>query len=367
MPIKQLFFLGAVFLSIYSFGQDWILDSSAEGSYMSNNAGGSLWIRNPSDPNSPALIYLAGQNSNRGLQIGREDGNHKILLNGNVGIGTTSPSFKLTVDGEVGIVKDYPYLQLNSTSWNAGSFIQTGVTTAAQPNGDYMVIHNPSSKGFNFRQGSYHALTILPSGNIGVGNTSPQFKFTVDGEIGIVKDYPYLQLNSTSWNGGSFIQTGVTTAAQPNGDYMVIHNPSSKGFNFRQGSYNAMTIHPSGKLGIGTTNPDSKLTVAGNIHAQEVKVTIDAGTGPDYVFEPDYDLRSLEETAAYIKANKHLPEVPSASEMEANGVQLGEMNMLLLKKIEELTLYVIELKKENEEQNEIIKSQEESINKIKNK
>ena len=59
-------------------------------------------------------------------------------------------------------------------------------------------------------------------------------------------------------------------------------------------------------------------------------------------------------TAAYIKSNKHLPEVPSAKEMEANGVQLGEMNMLLLKKIEELTLYVIELKEENEKQQQEI-------------
>ena len=61
------------------------------------------------------------------------------------------------------------------------------------------------------------------------------------------------------------------------------------------------------------------------------------------MFEPDYKLTSLDEIKNYIDQNKHLPEVPSAKEMEKNGVQLGEMNMLLLKKIEELTLYVIEL------------------------
>jgi hypothetical protein len=69
---------------------------------------------------------------------------------------------------------------------------------------------------------------------------------------------------------------------------------------------------------------------------------------PDYVFEEDYNLPSLEEVEAYIKANKHLPEIPSAAEFEANGIQLGKMSFDLLKKVEELTLYMIELKKENE-------------------
>jgi hypothetical protein len=67
---------------------------------------------------------------------------------------------------------------------------------------------------------------------------------------------------------------------------------------------------------------------------------------PDYVFEKDYPLTSLEELKAYIDQHKHLPEVPSAKEMGENGINLKEMNLLLLKKVEELTLYVIELKKE---------------------
>ncbi|MEM7297863.1 MAG: hypothetical protein AAF391_06315, partial [Bacteroidota bacterium] len=72
------------------------------------------------------------------------------------------------------------------------------------------------------------------------------------------------------------------------------------------------------------------------------------------VFEEDYDLRTLQETAAFILENKHLPEVPSAKEMEANGIQIGEMNLLLLKKIEELTLYQIELLEKIEAQNKRI-------------
>lgn len=67
---------------------------------------------------------------------------------------------------------------------------------------------------------------------------------------------------------------------------------------------------------------------------------------PDYVFEPDYKLLGLDELRAFIKQHKHLPEIPSAKEVEENGVSVGEMNALLLKKIEELTLHMIELKGE---------------------
>ncbi|MCV9387446.1 hypothetical protein [Reichenbachiella ulvae] len=100
-------------------------------------------------------------------------------------------------------------------------------------------------------------------------------------------------------------------------------------------------------VGIGVANPDSKLVVDGKIRSEEVKVEI--VNAPDYVFSSDYQLSTLEETAAYIEENHHLPEIPSAAEMEANGVELGEMNMLLLKKIEELTLHVIELSEQNQE------------------
>ena len=104
---------------------------------------------------------------------------------------------------------------------------------------------------------------------------------------------------------------------------------------------NAATLN----VGIGTSIPDAKLAVKGVVHAQEVKVDISI-PGPDYVFEPSYYLPTLEQLNQYIKANKHLPEVPTACAMEENGVKLGEMNMLLLKKVEELTLYMIDQQKQ---------------------
>ncbi|MET3022042.1 tail fiber protein [Flavobacterium hydatis] len=96
-----------------------------------------------------------------------------------------------------------------------------------------------------------------------------------------------------------------------------------------------------GNVGIGTKSPDEKLTVKGKIHAQEVKVDMLGALVPDYVFDNDYKLKPLHEVEEFIKLNNHLPEIPSAKEIEKNGLMLAEMNMSLLKKIEELTLYTI--------------------------
>ncbi len=104
----------------------------------------------------------------------------------------------------------------------------------------------------------------------------------------------------------------------------------------------------NGNIGVGTTNPDMKLTVNGNIHAKEVKIDLNI-PAPDYVFKENYNLRSIEELEYFIKANSHLPEIPSAREFEQNGVMQAEMDMNLLKKVEELTLYTIQQQKEIEE------------------
>lgn len=113
-----------------------------------------------------------------------------------------------------------------------------------------------------------------------------------------------------------------------------------------------------GKIGIGTNSPDELLTVKGTIHTQEVKVDLDGAVAPDYVFEtyftgfsetmPEYKLISLEELETFLKKHNHLPNIPSASEMAKEGISLKEINLLLLQKIEELTLYTLQQQREIE-------------------
>ncbi|MFW0739848.1 tail fiber protein [Flavobacterium sp.] len=116
----------------------------------------------------------------------------------------------------------------------------------------------------------------------------------------------------------------------------------------------------TGNVGIGTENPDAKLAVKGKIHSEEVKVDLTV-PAPDYVFSNDYQLRSLKEVETYVNQNSHLPEVPSAKEFEKNGIHLAEMNMALLKKVEELTLYAIGQEKKTEQLIKIIEDQNERL------
>ena len=125
----------------------------------------------------------------------------------------------------------------------------------------------------------------------------------------------------------------------------------------------------NGNIGIGTKYPDARLTVKGKIHAQEVLVDLEGAVAPDYVFEnyfdgasklkPTYEFLSLEKVEQFIEKHHHLPGVPSASELEKEGMSLKEMNLILLEKVEELTLYLLEQQKDLEALKETLSSSKE--------
>jgi hypothetical protein len=102
-----------------------------------------------------------------------------------------------------------------------------------------------------------------------------------------------------------------------------------------------MTILKNGKIGIGTETPTELLAVNGTIHAKEIRV--DLQDWPDYVFNVNYNLLTIEQVEEFVKEKGHLPDIPNAKEVEENGIKLAEMNKKLLKKIEEMTLYIIDL------------------------
>ncbi len=101
-----------------------------------------------------------------------------------------------------------------------------------------------------------------------------------------------------------------------------------------------MLFHNEGKIGVGTPYPDELLTVDGKIHGKELLIDSSVPV-PDYVFEKDYELKTLEWIEKFIQENGHLPNLPSANDIEREGLDLEQMDMAMLRKIEELTLYVI--------------------------
>lgn len=96
----------------------------------------------------------------------------------------------------------------------------------------------------------------------------------------------------------------------------------------------------TGNVGIGISNPQYKLDVHGVIRADEIYVNV--ASGADFVFDESYKLRPLSEVKEYVKKKRHLPEIPSAKEMQQNGVNMNDLQMQLLQKVEELTLYILQ-------------------------
>jgi hypothetical protein len=221
----------------------------------------------------------------------------------------------------------------------------------------------------------------LSTGKIGIGTTSPGYKLDV---VGPANDWKarfqgpdgYIAFGpaDASWahiytDRPAFMFNQPVRSIAGN-----FSSHSTSDLSLQTNGNTRLTISNStGNVGIGTTSPNQKLTVNGTIYGKEVKVDLNV-PGPDYVFEKDYKLPSLDEIKSYIDQHKHLPEVPSAKEMEQNGINVSEMNMILLKKVEELTLIIIEQDKKYKEQQLINKHQQTAleqiqseINKIKNR
>ncbi|HYG03651.1 MAG TPA: hypothetical protein VD927_14485 [Chryseosolibacter sp.] len=262
--------------------------------------------------------------------------------------------------------------------------------------------YNNSSDSYVFETGAYGDLRLHVNGNtnppliafktdgkIGVGTGSPRSALEVIGNQGLDwlesgnKGSGLVTIGSIGGNGSLFINTPTHNSYYSSGlgidgsydNTNRISQVNIKAFGVKYLSWSsvlafhvsngtntleAMRINNQGNVGIGTNDPKGfKLAVDGKVWATEVQVAL-TNPGPDYVFEPQYNLRPLDDLKAYIEQEKHLPEIPSAKEMEADGINVADMNMLLLKKVEELTLYLIALKEEND----TIKAELERQNKV---
>jgi hypothetical protein len=225
-------------------------------------------------------------------------------------------------------------------------------------NAGYISVSYLGTAGYSplyFRTGELTRMTVDENGKVGVGTSTPQLNFEVVGNGQIIRnsnggDYSTLRLYNNQNNGMRSLEmdysgsgyTGPLVNGGPTGESGSLTTTGA--FPLVLGTSNTarIVISSSGDVGIGTKSPDQKLTVKGKIHSEEVIVDLSV-PAPDYVFEQNYSLTPLDEVQAFIAQHKHLPEVPSAKEMEKDGVKVGEMEMLLLKKMEEMTLHMIKM------------------------
>lgn len=184
------------------------------------------------------------------------------------------------------------------------------------------------------------------TGRLGIGTSNPGFQLEI-----IKSSSPYFQVfRDASPGNDSYCYNMMSSSyhifgSNKNGTGVLRKIGFAIGGSDNEADIKMM-IDVNGFVGIGTKTPDARLTVSGDIHSREVKVTVNAGA--DYVFNDDYEPISLTELEKFIRDKRHLPEMQSAKEMEEEGLELGKMDIRLLKKIEELTLYMIIFNKEME-------------------
>jgi len=225
--------------------------------------------------------------------------------------------------GFVGDLALYSYRYKNSMDVYSVPFI-------AQADGDVILVAKQALGGID--------------GNVGIGTITPEEKLTVTGNVKLINKgriiFDGTQRNWNTWKGGIEGPMGtawVTSTANSDGYYTGIGMMNS-------GFYYGKSRNPISKL---PTPTDIKymfsVDLDGKLTTREVEVSFTgAGGWPDFVFNKEYDLQPLSEVEKFIEENNHLPNVPSEKEVQEDGINLGEMDAILLRKIEELTLYILD-------------------------
>ncbi|PWG77993.1 hypothetical protein DDR33_24580 [Pararcticibacter amylolyticus] len=290
---------------------------------------------------------------------------------GNVGIGTTSPMFPFHVNGQSrfqGVAtfgdsyddilygKGLQIVRMQDQGDNAFhiSFIRAGTWVAGMG-----FLRNSST--FAIQNGSSNAATtgvfLSETGKVGINASDPAYELDINGNARIRGNILYVSqfgalysdINNIAFFGdGGYIfankNNSVTRAILEPAGTLRLYNSGSEFAKFN-GTGDSFI---RGNLAIGTDNSKGyKLAVAGSVIAESVKVKLQAAW-PDYVFSETHTPLRLSEVETFIKDNGRLPEIPSATDIKKDGIELGDMNALLLKKIEELTLYLIEKDKQVE-------------------
>ncbi|WP_299222921.1 hypothetical protein [uncultured Aquimarina sp.] len=333
---------------------------SGIGDYLSIKHGGG---------NTEAGTYGFRIGDHSGFDFGKNDFSSsflKIMTNGKVGIGTTTPNEKLHIqDGNLSITNS----QGNSSEyfgeikfynrWASNNITAASIGVKTKNGSNPFNYSNIVFNTWNGYNSLSEKMRINHNGNVGIGTTNPTEKLHIqEGNINIYgfNTSRYIRFTETNLQGGFINYDGTSNVLN-----IGVNNINNSDSN---NDYNSISITRSnGNVGIGTTTPDAKLAVNGNIHTKEVKVDLIGWA--DYVFTEDYNLPTLQQVEDHIAKKGHLINIPSATEVAENGIQLGEMNAKLLEKIEELTLYTIAQEKKLIEQRREIEEFRNELNKLK--
>lgn len=291
---------------------------------------------------------------------------------GNVGVGTTNPDGKLEIYGAqhntTNLILSANYQ--NSYRWrfktnDRGHAIDLDISTSDANDVEETTLKLSHTKTPRPEFQLINNSIVVNDGMVGMGTESPRAKLDVIGGIrtrSLTVDDP---LRATDWNelwqSGFYESYEALNAPEPyNWFWGITMNHSTNGPDYRYSGQIAVKNAPNqpvmyfrstNKEGEGTwakvLNNMGNQAINGKLEAKEIKVT----TTPtaDFVFEADYNLPGLDFIESYVKEHKHLPEIASAKEMEQDGVNVGEFQIKLLQKIEELTLYTIRQEKKLKE------------------
>ncbi|MEQ9309838.1 MAG: hypothetical protein RLN90_10315 [Balneolaceae bacterium] len=356
--MKSFFLAILTSSSILCFGQIKYGDTNNTQyhQFLRNGTGTSVYINQVSSEANKAILRLSSGTADPNVNV-----RFTVENNGFTGINLINPQSPLSIKSGTNGTSYYNGLSIWSSA-NSSS-IRASLAATSADNGQLNLYDSNTGADVILRA---NGDSFINGGNVGIGILSPVSKLHLRNNNSMTNEHVGFTIEQDG-SGDSklqFLLTGVQRWVagidNSDSDKFII----GRGIDWSQDK--VFVMDNSGKVGIGTTDfsGNHKLRVEGSIGAREIKV--EATGWSDFVFEDDYELRTLEEVEQHITEKRHLPEIPSEVEVTENGINLGEMDAKLLQKIEELTLYMIDMNKQVQQLKAENQELKEKVNSLEN-